>query len=104
MVPVSFLYDDMCRNTTECSVFFVHDCTSKMILFARILRWILLERQLKTLLQKFFDKLYTISKDVFYEISDYEIHDSSRWSRATLYLPEEIKAVLKSNCQLWEIF
>ena len=26
MVPVSFLYDDMCRNN-ECRVFFVHDCT-----------------------------------------------------------------------------
>ena len=27
MVPVSFLYDDMCRNNNECRVFFVHDCT-----------------------------------------------------------------------------
>ena len=27
MVPVSFLYDDMCQNNNECRVFFVHDCT-----------------------------------------------------------------------------
>ena len=27
MVPVSFLYDDMCPNNNECRVFFVHDCT-----------------------------------------------------------------------------
>ena len=29
MVPVSFLYDDMCRNNNEWCVFFVHDCKSK---------------------------------------------------------------------------
>ena len=35
MVPVSLLYDDMCRNNNECRVFFVHDCTSCIFIFVR---------------------------------------------------------------------
>ena len=37
MVPVSFLYDDMCRNNNECRVFFIHDCTLSLILMYFIL-------------------------------------------------------------------
>ena len=31
MVPVSLLYNDMCRNDNECRVLFVHDCISSTV-------------------------------------------------------------------------